>query len=144
MLVKPPQSAFDPEFDSPPSPRAESPQDLPVSDGNRLIVNPILVLGAWVGSYWLLRAAILSVNFFLFAMGATLLVVSFFLLRYYCIDCGGAGWLIRYKRHTCREDMRRRHLRLRRWRVPVVAAQVLAWCYFVAAVVILWLILTRA
>jgi hypothetical protein len=143
MLLKPPQSASDAEFDSPPSPRSEPPDPSP-RGGNRLIVNPILVLGAWVGSYWLLRAAILWVNFSLFATGTTLLIVSFFLLRYYCADCGGAGWLIRYARHACREDMRQQRRRPRRWRIPVIAAQILAWCYFVAAVVILWLILTRA
>jgi hypothetical protein len=135
---------FDPEFDSPPPPRAQLPDSSP-SDQKRLLVNPFLALVDWLVALALLRAAIARVNFALFLIGSLFLLLGSLLLQYHCLDCGATGWLIRHGSHACPDEVfRRPSRRPRRLRVPRIATQIVVWCYLVAAAVILLLILTRA
>jgi hypothetical protein len=140
MRSEPNLSTFDPEFDAPPRQEARPPSSWH-SNEKRLLVNPFLVLIDWLAAYALIRAAVMRVNFPLFAAGTILLILGFFLLQYHCLDCGRVGWAIWQSRHICRVDPSRHPSR--RWRrlsVPRTAVQIVIWCYLLAAVVILCLV----
>jgi len=144
MMLEPQVSKFDPDFDRPSAPRSQR-GDASRSFKKRLVVNPFLVLVDWVVAFALLRAAIARVNSVLFLIGAALLLLGFLLLQYHCLDCGRTGWLIRQGRHICPDDVFRRPGRQpRRLRVPGIGVQIMVWCYLLATVIILSLILARA
>jgi hypothetical protein len=111
----------------------------------RLLVNPFLVVMDWLLAVSILRAAFKRADSVLFEVGAVLLLLSFFLLQYHCLDCGATGWMLLRRRHACPVEVRRRRNgRPPRWGVPSVGIQIVVWCYLLVAVVLIWLILTRA
>jgi hypothetical protein len=144
MVLEPRVSTFDPDLDLPSSRgslRPGSPPDSP----KRLIVNPLLFVLDWLAAVALIRHGIAHRNFAIFFVGALLSLLSFFLIRYYCLNCGGTGWLVWQRRHCCPIPATQVPGGRLRWLcVPRIGVQIVAWIYVLATTVILMLILRKA
>jgi hypothetical protein len=131
-------STHDPELDPPRSvvaPRTPGPF---LQEFQRLVTNPFLCLLGLTITFALARETVRhdSLPLALFALFA--LVGSFYLLQYHCLDCGATGPLVYWRSHACPPVLARQHAgRVRRYRGPNPAQQMLLWLYFLAAAAIL-------
>ena len=107
----------------------------------RLVANPFLgfvYLTAWM----VLLYETVAVGFAgpLTPMLLAVLVAGLWLIpqlmHYHCLDCGGSGRLLRWRRHVCHRAVERRDARRpRRFRGPTPPVQVILW---------FWMMMTAA
>lgn len=133
-------AAHDPELDPPPTLRVRRlpPGALLVpQEYQRLVANPFLALTLFVAWVAGMRLALGSRNLFA-VVGATAFFVAIVrLLHYHCLDCGGTGWLFRWREHACDAVVARQLSgRVRRWRGPTPTVQAVLWMYLLAVVAI--------
>lgn len=94
----------------------------------RLVANPFLAIFGGVAWVSLLRWISLTRRGDLLfpALCSGLLLVLY--LQYHCLDCGGTGHLLRWRRHDClRVRLRRELNRPRRFRGPTPGVQTFLW-----------------
>lgn len=139
MDLDPSAPSNDPEFGSNRSSLLAGSLDDEPEAYLRLIANPFLaftyfvtwlialhqsVLGQFSGPLSPMLVAILIAGLSLFPV----------LLQYHCLDCGGSGRLLRWRKHACYLSIARRDAgRRRRFRGPTPPIQVLLWFWVVIA-----------
>jgi len=130
--VDPGQGTFDRDVDSQPGLPARVPFES-LREYQRIVVNPLLGVLAWLVMFALIRAGVKSRSSTLFLIGLSLVFVGLFLHQFHCLDCGATGWLFRYRRHACPSVVARYENReVRRFRLPNVPTQLTIWFYFLA------------
>ncbi len=121
----------------PPSDPAE-----PIDTYRRLVANPLLAVATAVLAVLSLRLSLRWDNLYAFLASLGLLVGSFLLIQFHCLDCGATGWLLNRSRHRCPPAVTRwRSGRMDRWRPPAMSTQLAIWMQVVAALGALGLIL---
>jgi len=107
----------------------------------RLVANPFLsfcYLTAWLAVMYKTVAEGFAgpLTPMLLAMLVAALWLIPHLMHYHCLDCGGSGRLLRWKRHVCHAMVQRREAGFpRRFRGPTPPLQIVLW---------LWLLLAAA
>ena len=95
----------DPELDQPGRrPRVET-----LAPFQLLVVNPFLVLVAWLVAFLLARHGVHLKRLPWFLAGLALGLGAPLLLQCHCLDCGGTVWLPKRARHSCRRVSARVH-----------------------------------
>ncbi len=131
---------FDRDLDPQPR-RSLDPARVSIGPYQRLIVNPFLSVLVFVIIIAIARAALQTETLGVFPFLVFLILADVFLVQYHCIDCGATGWLLRYRRHGCPTIVSRfQRGELRRFRGPSVRLQLVLWLVFLAAAVVLVLI----
>jgi hypothetical protein len=131
------RTTYDPDLDSQ-TPLVEWDSIEPADGYQRLVANPFLAVLAWLVAFGLLSESMKRQNLAGFMTGIILLFVAFFFLQFHCLDCGATGWLLRSWAHACPAVVTRRQSRLvRRFRGPGLKLQLVAWCIFMTAALVL-------
>jgi len=139
--VDPGRGTFDRDLDAPPVSPPRIPFEL-LREYQRLVVNPLLGVLAWLATFALIRAGVKRQSPTLFLTGLSLLFIAFFLHQFHCLDCGATDWLFRYRRHACPSIVARyQNHAVRRFRIPSVATQITIWFYLLGGALLLVLIL---
>jgi hypothetical protein len=134
------RSTYDHELDARPRRPARGPVES-LTAYQRLLVNPLLTVSTWVAVAALIRLALRRQDLTWFLTGIVLLFVPPLLVRFHCCDCGGTGWLLRYRRHACSPVVSRwQGQQVARSRWPGVGIQVMAWLYVLIGALLLVLI----
>jgi len=142
--VDPGRGTFDRDVDFQPGRQPRVPIEL-LPEYQRIVVNPLLGVLAWMAMTALLSAGVRSRSLTLFLIGLSLLFVGFFLPQFHCLDCGATGWLFRYRSHACPKVVARYQDReAGRFGVPNVATQITIWFYVLAGVLLLLVFLLNA
>jgi len=138
------RDTFDRDVDSQAGRLPRVPKEL-LTEYQRIVVNPLLGVLAWVATTALLSVGVRRRSLALFLSGLSLLVVGFLVHQFHCLDCGATGWLVRYRSHACPKVLARYQEReFRRFRVPNVATQITIWFYLLAAVLLLVVLLLNS
>jgi len=122
----------DPDHDIPVRPRVTVSVEV-IRDYQRLLVNPLLAIFDGVVSSALIYHALRTRNLALFLAATSLLLLSFLLFQYHCLDCGSTGWYLQARRHACGKVIDRCTRHEPRSRGLSVRTQRLIWVYILAA-----------
>jgi len=142
--VDPGPGTFDRDVDA----QAGRPSRVPIEllpEYQRIVVNPLLGVLAWLAMIALLNAGVRSRSLTLFLIGLSLLFLGLLFQQFHCLDCGATGWLFRYRSHACPKIVARYQDReVRRFRLPNVTTQITIWIYLLAGVLLLLVLLLNA
>lgn len=101
------------------------------------MANPFLALAALIAWLAALRRALASRNLVLSAIVVLAFLGVVRALHFHCRDCGGTGWLFRWRDHACDAVLtRQRANRVRRWRGPTPTVQMALWMYLFVSLAI--------
>ena len=136
-VVEPGGGTFDPDLDLRPGRPRPEPIG-PIDDYQRLVANPLLAVLFWMASVALLWESVRRRNLALFVWALLFTPVGLVFLQFHCLDCGKAGWLLRFRVHACPAVVARRQSGwVRRFRGPGLKVQLVGWFILMAAAFVL-------
>jgi len=135
---------FDPDLDMLP-PRLASPTGEPVTEYQRLIVNPLLAIVGLLGVWSVFHYSLQVRNLPLFLLSIALAVACAFLIQYHCLDCGRTDFTIRSGRHACVKVVRRMRLEEEPpFPALSIRFQITLWVVSILVVALMYVIMANA